>query len=597
MGSIETYENDLEAPLIDATRSVHPSPALSCLTRPRPVPPPPSLHSEYYQIYVDKCAVDDSTPTYLLRVERVIEEERNRIHSYLNLITESKLFHVLDTVLIESKLTLLIDKEGSGLRVLLQNDRLDDIIRMYQLFNRLKGGVGVHMMADILRDYIIQLGNDIILERKVKLETMLTMKASPEEGPAGGGAKPSSSSSKAAAPSASSGGAAAAAGAAAGGGEKINSEKEMYLIDVQYLKDLMTIHEKYLTIIKTHLQNNALFHKSIKDSFSHILNKDLMKASSSGPGGSSAALPSSSANTPSSTSIQIINTFCDNILKVNSYEKITSESEIEIFLERLVQLFTYVTDKDLFNEIYRNLLAKRLLSQRSSSDDMERLMISKLKLRCGSQFTSKIEGMLTDLQIASDHQSAFVKFVTERNIVLGGGTSGTTTGPVDFSVQVLTTGYWPTYKVYDIVLPTVMNNCCKVLDLPSFFSLFLCLSLSPYLCLSLCLSFSVCLCLCLCLSLTLSPHLSPHLLIPLRLSMISTSLRPPSVNCNGSTVRERPPSKPSSPLVPMRSKSQPSKPPCCLPSPALPQLPLPLSFSLMTILWRCINCQMKPSRE
>jgi cullin 1 len=50
----------------------------------------------------------------------------------------------------------------------------------------------------------------------------------------------------------------------------------------------------------------------------------------------------------------------------------------------------YLHDKDLFAEIYRNQLAKRLLNQRSSSDDWEKLMIGKLKHRCGAQFTGKV---------------------------------------------------------------------------------------------------------------------------------------------------------------------------------------------------------------
>lgn len=51
---------------------------------------------------------------------------------------------------------------------------------------------------------------------------------------------------------------------------------------------------------------------------------------------------------------------------------------MEEYLAKVVQLFSYLTDKDLFAEIYRNQLAKRLLNQRSASDDMERLMIGGL---------------------------------------------------------------------------------------------------------------------------------------------------------------------------------------------------------------------------
>ncbi len=72
------------------------------------------------------------------------------------------------------------------------------------------------------------------------------------------------------------------------------------------------------------------------------------------------------------------------LLKTGFTEKrLDAESEEE-YLEKMVQLFSrHLTDKDLFAEIYRNLL-----SQRSASDDMERFMIGKLKLRCGAQFTT-----------------------------------------------------------------------------------------------------------------------------------------------------------------------------------------------------------------
>ncbi len=43
-------------------------------------------------------------------------------------------------------------------------------------------------------------------------------------------------------------------------------------------------------------------------------------------------------------------------------------------------------------EFYRNFLSKRLLQQKSASTEAEKLVISKLKMRCGAQFTSKLEG-------------------------------------------------------------------------------------------------------------------------------------------------------------------------------------------------------------
>ena len=38
-------------------------------------------------------------------------------------------------------------------------------------------------------------------------------------------------------------------------------------------------------------------------------------------------------------------------------------------------------------------------------------MVSKLKLKCGNQFTAKLEGMMTDLTLGKDHQAAFQDYL------------------------------------------------------------------------------------------------------------------------------------------------------------------------------------------
>lgn len=120
-----------------------------------------------------------------------------------------------------------------------------------------------------------------------------------------------------------------------------------------------------------------------------------------------------------------------------------------------MQLFSYLSDKDLFAEIYRNQLAERLLNQRSASDDMERLMIVKLKLRCGAQFTAKMEGMLNDLAIGLEMSQSFEKFCKENPEKTG-------LGKLDFGVQVLPAGHWPTYKTVEMHLPVLMQRCTQV---------------------------------------------------------------------------------------------------------------------------------------
>lgn len=48
-------------------------------------------------------------------------------------------------------------------------------------------------------------------------------------------------------------------------------------------------------------------------------------------------------------------------------------------LERCVLLFSHMSDKDLFAQLYRDSLSKRLLNNKSRSSDAERAVISKMR--------------------------------------------------------------------------------------------------------------------------------------------------------------------------------------------------------------------------
>ncbi len=120
----------------------------------------------------------------------------------------------------------------------------------------------------------------------------------------------------------------------------------------------------------------------------------------------------------------LIASFCDKVLKRTSER--TAEDQIETTLTKIVKLhskrvekmikytrnecrsdqvdlFSFLTEKDSFAEIYRCQLAKRLLQESSAGDDLEKSLIQKLKLKCGAQFTCKLEGMITDLNLGENY--------------------------------------------------------------------------------------------------------------------------------------------------------------------------------------------------
>lgn len=57
------------------------------------------------------------------------------------------------------------------------------------------------------------------------------------------------------------------------------------------------------------------------------------------------------------------------------------EAELEEALNRVMIVFKYVEEKDVFQKFYSKMLAKRLVQGLSASDDAEATMISRLKVR------------------------------------------------------------------------------------------------------------------------------------------------------------------------------------------------------------------------
>ena len=76
------------------------------------------------------------------------------------------------------------------------------------------------------------------------------------------------------------------------------------------------------------------------------------------------------------------------------------------------------------------------MNSQSLSDDAERLLIKKLKIECGSHYTSKIEGMIIDMKLSKDSIKEF------------------TFDPEDIEFRVLTSAFWPNSQVSCISLPT-----------------------------------------------------------------------------------------------------------------------------------------------
>ncbi|GMY16841.1 cullin-1 [Fagus crenata] len=164
------------------------------------------------------------------------------------------------------------------------------------------------------------------------------------------------------------------------------------------------------------------------------------------------ALEKSCRTVTGRSSAELLITFCDNIFKKGGSEKLSVEA-IEESLEKVVKLLTYIIDRDLFAEFYRKKLAYRLLFDLGANKDHEKRILTKLKQQFGAQFTSRMERMVTDLTSARENQTIFEEYLRNNTNVNTG---------IDLNVTVLTSGFWPSYKSFDLSLPLEMVRCVEV---------------------------------------------------------------------------------------------------------------------------------------
>ncbi len=147
---------------------------------------------------------------------------------------------------------------------------------------------------------------------------------------------------------------------------------------------------------------------------------------------------------------EYISLFVDENLKKGLKGK--SEDEVDVILNKAISLFRFLTEKDLFEKYYNNHLAKRLISQRSVSDDAEHNMLNKFKVEAGNAFTKSAEGMLKDVKISEEMQGAYKRHQERLDV--------DKRAPLEMSTIVCGQNFWPFGSSKDHVcqLPQVLQK-------------------------------------------------------------------------------------------------------------------------------------------
>uniref|UniRef100_A0A1A9Z5I4 Cullin-4A n=1 Tax=Glossina pallidipes TaxID=7398 RepID=A0A1A9Z5I4_GLOPL len=209
--------------------------------------------------------------------------------------------------------------------------------------------------------------------------------------------------------------------------------------DKNMVQDLLDFKDKMDVIVRTCFEHNEKFTNSLREAFEFFINQRANKPAELI--GKIKCLFYTVANYL--IKVYFLAKYVD--MKLRAGNKEATEEELEQILDKIMVLFRFIHGKDVFEAFYKKDLAKRLLVGKSASVDAEKSMLSKLKQECGGGFTSKLEGMFKDMELSRDINIAFKQYVVNMD---GEVTS------IDLTVNILTMGYWPTYPLTEVNMPT-----------------------------------------------------------------------------------------------------------------------------------------------
>lgn len=415
------------------------------------------------KLYLTETTCSD----YLRKASQRMREEKCRVDLYLDEQTGEKVRRVAEHELISNYMTVLVEMQNSGLIWMLRNDKCYDLQLMYSLFKNVRDGEDV--LRANLKNEVLERGTALvedeqnandpfalvsaILALKDKYDRILkiafftpagtdgfpihledyvgggtagsTERSSPWNSGAGasghslnpGGAASSTSVGEAvAAATAAAAVAASAAASASADASGLGSSSAQGSTS-------SAAGPPPLPGRTADRVPDRKFVTGVSEAFERFLN--------------------SFARAP-----EYISLYVDRLLRQDL--KTSSDDEVEMKLDMVMTLFRFLHEKDVFERYYKQHLSKRLLQNRTTSNDAERSFLGKLKTECGYLYTSKMETMFTDMRTSADTTDMFNSEVVDASTELCG---------VDLNVSILHTISWPVTNTLPSRNPAEVVKC------------------------------------------------------------------------------------------------------------------------------------------
>ncbi|PGH05013.1 hypothetical protein AJ79_06899 [Helicocarpus griseus UAMH5409] len=294
--------------------------------------------------------------TFCKRVAERLREEEDRCRFTLSPVTELKIKQVIDESLIQQHIGDVISMPDSGVKYMLNNDRLDDLKNVYELNSRVDQKK--RALTNAVQARIVELGTDVNAAAKDFAQS--SNQKTSDRGANGGKGK---------------------------GSEDKAPANLQTAAAIKWVDDVLQLKLRFDNVWEQSFMCDQAMQTSITTSFADFIN----------------------ANSRSS---EYLSLFFDENLRKGIKDK--SDAEVDALLENGITLLRYIRDKDLFETYYKKHLSRRLIVKRSVSTEVERQMIEKMKVEVGTTFTQKLEAMFKDMATSSDLTANYANYISQQ---------------------------------------------------------------------------------------------------------------------------------------------------------------------------------------
>lgn len=181
-----------------------------------------SSSRDYYKSKSRLWMDEDSCPEYLKKAETALEQEQGRVQNYLHQSSNVPLMEACRDEILRFHENELLAK-SSGIDSMLQQEQLEDLSRLFRLYDRLEGGN--EPIAEAFKVHVRQLGFQLIADSKAKRTQAIKNK------------------------------------------ENVNEH--------ELITSLIDLHERFQNIVHKAFQKHQMYEKMLKSAFEEFINKEL----------------------------------------------------------------------------------------------------------------------------------------------------------------------------------------------------------------------------------------------------------------------------------------------------------------------------------